>query len=104
MLLQTIIVVVSPNQRICKAGSYDPAAILQLHSIAVFDKERNPTYFPKIFEFLTSELKLPENRYVIYLFTILKNIKMSKKNHNHRTSLRKHTYIILTPINPTFIK
>ena len=54
--------VVSPNQRICKAGSYDPAAILQIHSIAVFDKERNPTYFPKIFEFLTSELKLPENR------------------------------------------
>ena len=57
--------VVSPNQRIYKAGSYDPAAILQLHSIAVFDKERNPTYFPKIFEFLTSELKLPENRYVL---------------------------------------
>ena len=55
--------VVSPNQRICKAGSCDPAVILQIHSIAVFDAERNPKYFQPLFDFLTKELDLPENRY-----------------------------------------
>ena len=54
--------VVSPNQRICKAGICDPAVLLQIHSIAVFDAERNPKYFQPLFDFLTKELDLPENR------------------------------------------
>ena len=59
---QRISVIVNPDQRICKAGICDPAAILQIRSIAVFDAERNPKYFQPIFDFLTKELELPENR------------------------------------------
>ena len=62
MLFQRINIVLSPGQRICRAGSYDPVVILQIHSIAVFDKDKNPPYFQPLFDFLTSELKVPEKR------------------------------------------
>ena len=44
-------------------GSYEPAAILQIHYINVFDKDRNPAYFPPLFKFLTEKLSLPGKRY-----------------------------------------
>ena len=62
--------IVSPDQRICKGRSCDPAAILQIHSINVFDKDRNPAYFQPFFDFLTDKLKLPENRYKRFVLSI----------------------------------
>ena len=54
--------IVRPDQRIFKGDSYEPAAILQIHSTNVFDKERNPAYFPPLFKFLTEKLSLPGKR------------------------------------------
>lgn len=62
---ERINIVLSPGQRICRAGSYDPVVILQIHSIAVFDKDKNPPYFQPLFDFLTSELKVPEKRMTV---------------------------------------
>ena len=62
--------IVSPDQRICKGKSCEPSAILQIHSINVFDKERNPAYFQPLFDFLTDKLQLPENRYKCFVLSI----------------------------------
>ena len=45
-----------------RAGSSAPMASLDIHSINVFDKDRNPTYTPPLLKFLSESLNLPEDR------------------------------------------
>lgn len=68
--LDRISVIVVPGARVCKAGTTEPAMLVQLRSIAVFNKDANPTYFPKFFKFLTDQLGLPENRFTIEFIDI----------------------------------
>jgi len=63
--IERISVIVVPGARICKAGSTDPAMLIQMRAIGVFNADDNPKYFPKFFKFLTDALNLPEKRFTI---------------------------------------
>ena len=62
MLLQRITVMLNTDVRMRFGGKKQSGMVCNIHSIAVFDKERNPGYFPEIFGVLTSATGLPASR------------------------------------------
>ncbi|XP_076453008.1 D-dopachrome decarboxylase-like [Babylonia areolata] len=63
--IEKITLTIHTGKRQMRAGSADPMASLDIHSIGVFDKDKSPTYIPTLLEFLSQKLKLPENRVVV---------------------------------------
>lgn len=64
--LEKITLTMVTGLRQFRAGSSDPMAALTIHSIAVFDKERNPTYTPPLMKFLMEALNLPPTRVLLH--------------------------------------
>ncbi|XP_071094474.1 D-dopachrome decarboxylase-like [Haliotis cracherodii] len=61
--------------RMYRLESTAPTCFLQIHSIDVFDKERNPAYTQPIIDFLKNALNIDGNRIVIqYLPLHLHNV------------------------------
>ncbi|GFO43145.1 macrophage migration inhibitory-like factor protein [Plakobranchus ocellatus] len=57
-----ITMVVMPGTRLMRLGSLAPACLLVIHSIGVFDAQRNPTYTPALKQALQDEFNLPPER------------------------------------------
>ena len=47
-----------------RQGTVQPAAVIHLSAIGVFDEQRNPAYAKALMEFIVSELKIPDTRSV----------------------------------------
>uniref|UniRef100_A0A0B6ZX45 D-dopachrome decarboxylase n=1 Tax=Arion vulgaris TaxID=1028688 RepID=A0A0B6ZX45_9EUPU len=60
--LEKMNIIIVPGVRLLRFGTTEPACILNIHSIAVFDADRNPTYTPALKTMLKDELNLPEER------------------------------------------
>ncbi|GLD52292.1 D-dopachrome decarboxylase-A-like protein [Lates japonicus] len=72
-------VVVNPGLTMLIAGSFSPCVMLSVSAIGVTDTaEKNKEHSAKIFEFLTRELSLPEDRIVIQ-FHALQPHQVGKK-------------------------
>lgn len=63
--IERITLTIHSGLRQMRAGSNAPMASLEIHSISVFDKDKNPTYTPKLLKFMSESLKLPENRILL---------------------------------------
>ncbi|KAK3576695.1 hypothetical protein CHS0354_024304 [Potamilus streckersoni] len=63
--VEKITVVTQAGLPMVRAGSTDPAVLVQIHSIAVFDAEKNPKYSEQFLEFLKTEFNLPANRLML---------------------------------------
>ncbi|KAK7461997.1 hypothetical protein BaRGS_00038579 [Batillaria attramentaria] len=64
--MERITLTMVTGARQMRAGSSDPMAMLTIHSIGVFDKDKNPTYTPPLMEFMTEKLKLPPARVLFH--------------------------------------
>uniref|UniRef100_A0A3Q4HAB3 D-dopachrome decarboxylase n=2 Tax=Neolamprologus brichardi TaxID=32507 RepID=A0A3Q4HAB3_NEOBR len=78
-LVQRMNVVVTPGLPMLMAGSASPCVILSVSAIGVTDTaEKNKEHSAKIFEFLTKELDLSQDRIVI-VFNALEPHQVGKK-------------------------
>ncbi|KAK7088802.1 MIF-like protein mif-2 [Littorina saxatilis] len=69
--IERITLTINCGLRQMRAGTPDPMVSLEIHSIDVFDKERNPTYSPPLLTFISESLKLPQKRVVILYHDLL---------------------------------
>ncbi|XP_061572239.1 D-dopachrome decarboxylase [Cololabis saira] len=71
--------VVKPGLPMLMAGSFSPCVMLSVSAIAATDSaDKNKEHSAKLFEFLTRELGLPEDRIVV-LFHALQPHQVGKK-------------------------
>ena len=64
VFLQRISVLVHCGLQMCRGGTNDPTVAIQIWSIGVFDKERNPKYTDTLFAHLRPRLNyIPAERY-----------------------------------------
>ncbi|XP_033748548.1 D-dopachrome decarboxylase-A-like [Pecten maximus] len=59
-----------PDLSMMRLGNSDPTMIIQIHSIGVFDAERNPSYTEKLIKAIHEKVNLPENRVVLQYFPV----------------------------------
>ncbi|KAH3888284.1 uncharacterized protein LOC127846732 [Dreissena polymorpha] len=57
-----ITVILNAGSRMTYAGEKQDGVLCQIHSIGVFDQERNPDYFHKLCSWLSAETKLEPSR------------------------------------------
>ncbi|PVD33121.1 hypothetical protein C0Q70_08570 [Pomacea canaliculata] len=69
--LERITLTITTNLRQFRASSADPMVVLSIHSIAVFDEEKNPNYTPPLLSFLSEKLSLPKSRILVLYFDLL---------------------------------
>ncbi|KAL4224102.1 hypothetical protein ACF0H5_017556 [Mactra antiquata] len=62
---ERITVTINTGLRMKFNGERQPGLLCQLRSIGVFDKERNPSYFPHLFHTLTKATGLPPSSITI---------------------------------------
>lgn len=73
--IERITLTMHTGMRQVRAGSGKPMASLEIHSINVFDKEKNPTYTPPLLKFISESLKLPEDRvFLVYHDLLATNV------------------------------
>ncbi|XP_069135487.1 D-dopachrome decarboxylase-like [Argopecten irradians] len=72
--MERINTTVMPDMMMMRLGNSDPTMIIQIHSIGVFDAERNPTYTDKFFKAIPEKLNLPANRVVLHYFPVDKTM------------------------------
>ncbi|XP_055935755.1 D-dopachrome decarboxylase-A-like isoform X1 [Argiope bruennichi] len=68
--LERILINVIPGQRMAYGGTSEPACWLNLWSIGVFDKERNPNYATKLYPFITESLGIKSEKIVLLFHPI----------------------------------
>ncbi|XP_067664975.1 D-dopachrome decarboxylase-like [Haliotis asinina] len=77
--MQTMTVTIQTGLRMYRLESRDPTCFLQIHSIDVFDKDRNPAYTQPILDFLKNALHVEGSRIVIqYLPIHLHDVGLEK--------------------------
>ncbi|XP_046339041.2 D-dopachrome decarboxylase-B-like [Haliotis rufescens] len=77
--MQKMNVTIQSGLRMYRLESTAPTCFLQIHSIDVFDKERNPTYTQPIIDVLKNALNIDGNRIVIqYLPIHLHDVGLEK--------------------------
>ncbi|OWF44336.1 D-dopachrome decarboxylase [Mizuhopecten yessoensis] len=60
--MERITTTVSTDLEMMRMGSSDPTMLIQIHSIGVFDADRNPGYTEKLNKAIHEKLELPANR------------------------------------------
>ncbi|GIX77237.1 uncharacterized protein CEXT_807981 [Caerostris extrusa] len=68
--LEKVVVNVLPNQRMVAGGSSEPNCWMNLWSINVFDKERNPGYAAKLYPFITETLGIKSEKICLLFHAI----------------------------------
>jgi hypothetical protein len=63
--LDKMVIVIVPGGRLLREGTTEPALVLNINSVAVFDAERNPTYGPVLRKLIQDEFGLSEDRVAI---------------------------------------
>jgi len=69
--LERITLTITTGLRQMRAGSCDPMVSVDIHSINVFDADRNPKYTQQLLPFLQEELKLSEKRVLLVYHDVL---------------------------------
>ncbi|XP_046339029.1 uncharacterized protein LOC124120281 [Haliotis rufescens] len=77
--IERVTTMIQSGLRMYRLESTAPTCFLQIHSIDVFDKERNPAYTQPIIDVLKNALNIDGNRVVIqYLPLLPHNVGMEK--------------------------
>nr|ADF87941.1 macrophage migration inhibitory-like factor protein [Azumapecten farreri] len=63
--MEKITTTVSTDIDMMRMGSSGPTMMVQIHSIGVFDAERNPGYTEKFIKAIHEKLEVPPNRVVL---------------------------------------
>ncbi|KAH9525500.1 hypothetical protein Btru_001562 [Bulinus truncatus] len=71
--LERMVITVVPGVRMFRQGTTEPACILNISAVEVFDAQRNPTYSVPIKKLLQDELELSGERCVIVYSDLDKN-------------------------------
>ena len=75
----------------CKAGSYDPVAVLEIYALDRFDAERSPSYGTPIVDFIGKSLGFKDERYVYIWNDLPANIRGPAS----QVTFRKHLKTLL---------
>ncbi|XP_067649037.1 D-dopachrome decarboxylase-like isoform X3 [Haliotis asinina] len=77
--IERVTTMIQSGLRMYRLESRDPTCFLQIHSIDVFDKDRNPAYTQPIIDFLKNAMNIEGNRVVIQYLPLLQyNVGMEK--------------------------
>jgi len=67
-ILQRISVTVNSGLQMCRGGNSEPTIVVQIWSIGVFGKDKNPTYADSLFEFFKEHIpSVSQERYITHL-------------------------------------
>ncbi|XP_048747051.2 MIF-like protein mif-2 [Ostrea edulis] len=59
---EKITILLNTGSRLCRNEDPSPCVLVQIHSIGVFDADRNPGYTGKFLEFFSNTLNIPKSR------------------------------------------